>query len=152
MQRDTMSVTRSAALLLPLLSLLGAGCTLVDQRTFNPQAGAKYTPPVTGPVIAPVPPLVTVDYGHPDPDYAAALHQAVAAALARKADVQFDVVTVVPSNGTTAQQVAAASGLTANAREIARAINNDGVDDDRIHLLARAEAGVSSRQIQVFVH
>ncbi len=146
-----MSLPRIAASLLPVLLTLAAGCTLVDQRTFNPQAGAKPRPPApTGPGLAP--PLVTVDYARPDPDYAAALHQAVALAVARKPNVEFDVVTVVPNTGTPTQQVAAATGLTANAREIARAINGDGVDDDRIHLQARAQAGITSRQVQVFIH
>lgn len=144
-----MSLPRLTASLLPLLLMLEAGCTLVDQRTFNPQAGAKPVIAATGP--APAPPLVTVDYARPNPEYAAALHQAVAEAVARKPDVEFDVVTVVPNTGTPAQQVAAATGLTPNARDVARAINNDGVDDDRIHLLAQAQ-GVTSRQIQVFVH
>ena len=104
----------------------------------------------TGP--GPAPPLVTVDFAKPDPQYAAALHQAVADAVAAKPDVAFDVVTVVPGRGTPAEQVAAASGITADAREIARAINRDGVDDDRIHLEARSDAAVTTRQVQVFVH
>ncbi len=144
-----MSLPRITASLLSVLLMLGAGCTLVDQRIFNPQAGAKPVIPVTGP--APVPPLVTVDYARPDPEYGEILRQAVAQALAKKPDVEFDVITVVPNTGTPAQQVAAATGLTPNAREIARAINAAGVDDDRIHLLAQSQ-GVSSRQVQVFVH
>ena len=71
-------------------------------------------------------------------------------AVSRKPDVQFDVVTVVPATGAPADQVGAATGLTAEARAVARAISADGVDDDRIHLLARAE-GVATRQVQVFV-
>lgn len=143
-----MPCARSAALLMVLL--LGAGCTLLDQRTFNPQAGKRPALPATGP--GPAPSLLTVDYSKSDPQYLAALHQAVADAVAVKADVQFDVVTVVPGSGTPAQQVAAATGLTASAREIARAINQDGIDDDRIHLEARSDATAATRQVQVFVH
>ena len=141
-----MGSLRLVVALAPLL----AGCTLIDQRTFNPRAGMPAKAPVVaGP--APIPPLVAIDFGKPNPDYAAALDQAVAAALARKADAQFDVVTIVPGTGTTAQQTAAAVGLIPDAREVARAINRDGVDDDRIHLLARADAGATTRQVQVFV-
>ena len=133
----------------PMILLL-AGCTLIDQRTFDAHAGELAKPPaVAGPPAAQ--PLVTVDFAHPSPDYTAALQQAVAEATSRKPDVQFDVVTVVPATGTTAQQAAAAAGLTPDAREIARAINDDGVADDRIHLSARAEGGAESRQVQVFV-
>ncbi len=149
MQRGSMARLPPAALALVLL--LAAGCTLIDQRTFNPQAGARpKPPPPAGP--GPAPPLVTVDFAKPDPQYAAALHQAVADAVAAKPDVAFDVVTVVPGRGTPEEQVAAASGITADAREIARAINRDGVDDDRIHLEARSDAAVTTRQVQVFVH
>ena len=150
MQRGGMASIRPTASL-ALVLLLAAGCTLVDQRTFNAQAGARpKPPPPAGP--GPAPPLVTVDFGKPNPQYAAALHQAVAEAVATKPDVAFDVVTVVPGRGTPADQVAAATGLTGDAREVARAINRDGVDDDRIHLEARSDAAATSRQVQVFVH
>ncbi len=135
-------------LLLSLLLL--SGCALVDQRTFNPQAGLPAKPPpVPGP--PPILPLVTVDFARPNPDYAASLRQAVLDAVARKPTVQFDVVTVVPAIGTTAEQATAATGLTPDAREVARFISREGVDDERIHLLARADAGVATRQVQVFV-
>ena len=94
---------------------------------------------------------MTINLGTSSLDYADALHQAVGEALARKPDVTFDVVSMVPATGTPAQQVQAAAGITADARAVARAINADGVDDSRIHLSARADPGVSSRQIQVFV-
>ena len=150
MQRGGMVRTRLLAALALVLSL-AAGCTLIDQRTFNPQAGARpKPPPPAGP--GPALPLVTIDFGKPNPQYAAALHQAVADAIAIKPDVAFDVVTVVPGSGTPAEQVAAATGITADAREIARAINGSGVDDDRIHLEARSDPAVTSRQVQVFVH
>ncbi len=140
-------------LLLPLLALVPVltGCKLIDQRTFDANAGK--------PVVIPAPPgppnpqaLITVDFARPNPDYQAQLQQAVESALARKPNVLFDVVTVVPATGTPAQQVAAATALTADARAIARAINADGVDDDHIDLQARAEPGQTTRQVQVFVH
>ena len=72
--------------------------------------------------------------------------------MGRKPTVEFDVVTVVPAAGTPAQQVAAASSIRADARDVARTISGAGVDDDRVHLLARSESSVSGRQVQVFVH
>ena len=124
------------------------GCTLVDQRTFNARAGLPVVPPAApGGTVA----LVTIDLAQAHPDYAAALHQAVREAVGRKPGVEFDVVSVVPATGTPAQQVAAATGITGDARDIARAINADGVDDARIHLSARADAGAATRQVQVFV-
>lgn len=85
------------ALLLPLALL--AGCKLVDQRTFDPEAGRKPVvaalpaapvapPPVTGPV-----PLVRIPL-HPPQAWQEALKGAVAAARRAKPDVVFRVVLV----------------------------------------------------------
>jgi hypothetical protein len=134
-----------------LCSTLLVGCTLIDQRTFNPTAGFPAKMPTT-PGPPPIVPFLTIDLSTAHPDYAATLNQAVAEAVGRKPNVEFDVVSVVPGTGTPAQQVAAATGITGDAREIARAINADGVDDDRIHLSARADSAVTTRQVQIFVH
>ncbi len=135
-----------AALLLPLL----AGCKLIDQRTFNPNADR---PPVIAgpPAPAAALPLVTIDFSTPDPAYAEVLRQAVEQALSRKRDAQFEVTTVVPATGSPADQVAAASGLDAQARQVARAISGNGVDEDNVHLSARSDPAVKNRQIQIFV-
>jgi hypothetical protein len=126
------------------------GCTLVDQRTFNAEAGKPpVVPPPPGPPAQK--PLITIDFSGVRPDYAEALRQAVEQAVSRKPSVAFEVATVVPNKGTPAEQVAAATGLTPDARDVARAINADGVNDDKIKLTARAVAGVDSRQVQVFV-
>lgn len=133
------------------LLLLLAGCKLIDQRTFNPHAGEP--PPAPAPVAsAVVPPLLTIDFSTPNPVYDTALRQAVDQALARKEDVVFDVTTVVPATGTLAQQVASASTIDADARQVARTISSEGVDDDNVHLSARADPDVKGRQVRVYVH
>jgi hypothetical protein len=144
MQADAMARPSQLALLL----LLG-GCTLIDQRTFNPRAGLG--PPVP-PVPGPPPPLISVDFGKPNPVYEAPLRHAVEEALARKATVAFDVTIVVPATGTIAEQADAAASIRADARDVAGIIADEGVDTDRIHLLARAESGIVGRQVQVYVH
>ena len=70
MQRGAMAPSRLAVALLPLL----AGCTLIDQRTFNPHAGERATVPAP-PGPAPVPPLVVIDFGKPNTDYDTALRR-----------------------------------------------------------------------------
>ncbi len=135
---------------LALLLLLG-GCTLIDQRTFNPRAGmGPLPPPVTGP--GPVPPLIAVDFSKPAPVYEQPLRQAVEQALARKATVTFDVTIVVPNTGTVDEQADAAASIRADARDVARIIVDEGVDEGRVHMLARAESGIVGRQVQVYVH
>ena len=132
------------------LAVLLCGCTLVDQRTFNPNAGKP--PVIPQPPGPPAQlPLVTIDFGQPNPDYAESLRQAVDSALARKPDAEFEVATVVPATGTPADQVAAAQTLTPDARQVARDIAADGVADERIQLTARALPSVGTRQVQVFV-
>ena len=143
-------MARSLSLLLAVSVLVG-GCTLIDQRTFNPRAGqGPLPPPSTAP--GPPPPLITIDFEKPDPVYEAQLRGAVDQALARKPSVVFDVVTVVPATGTAEQQVDAAISIRADAREVARIIADQGASPDQVHLLARAEPGAAGRQVQVYVH
>ncbi len=129
-----------AVLLALLLAALG-GCTLIDQRTFNPEAGA---PPVVPkpPVPAPQPdrmldgtvPFVGFRAGQ-DTGYDAAVAQAVAAALARKRDAQFTVLTAVPP-GTADSEAAAVAAVAPEAARVASLIIRGGVPGR-----ARAVAG-----------
>ncbi|MEJ1977420.1 MAG: hypothetical protein WDN49_16285 [Acetobacteraceae bacterium] len=137
--------------LIAALLLLLAGCKLIDQTTFNPNAGKP--PAAPAPIVAAAElPLITIDFSTPDPVYDTALRLAVSDAVSRKPDVIFDVTTVVPATGTPADQVAAATALSADARLVARTISSEDVNDDQVHLSARSEAGLASRQIRVYVH
>ena len=121
------------------------GCTLIDQRTFRARPAAAATP------AGPAPALMTIDFERPDPVYDMPLRQAVDLALSRKPGVAFDVVTVVPATGTPAQQADAAGSIRGDARDVARIIVEQGVDVDRVSLLARSEPGVTGRQVRVYV-
>ena len=146
MFRPTLSARLLLAVLLPPLF---GGCTLIDQRTFNPRAGL---PPEKPPLPGPPPPLITMDFERPGLVYEPQLREAVDQALSRKPTADFDVVTVVPALGTPQQQADAGSSIRGDAREVGHIINDQGVDLERVHLLARSEAGVTGRQVQVFVH
>jgi hypothetical protein len=134
------AMVRSFSLLLALTVLAG-GCTLIDQRTFNPRAGLGL----------PEPPTI-IDFEKPNPVYEAQLRDAVDQALARKPTVMFDVVTIVPATGTPAQQVDAAVSIRADARQVAGIIVDQGAGQDQVHMLARAEPNAAGRQVQVYVH
>ena len=138
------------ACLLPLL----AGCHLVDQRTFDRTAGRRPTLPAlpARPGPAPTPPLLTVRYDTPDPQYRAALATAVDSARRRKPDVLFSVIVLVPPAGTPAQQVEAAQAARGNGRDVAAAIVADGADIGQVELSARAEPGLTVREVRVYVH
>jgi len=132
-----------------LLILLSAlpGCTLVDQNTVNPAAGAvPVIPPAPIAAAAPAvqpgpPPLLTLQPGQPAQD---AVRRAVAAARSRKPDVIFDVVAIVPNDDQTAVS-------SAEAGSVARAITAQGVPPGRVHLFARPEAGLAGREVRVYV-
>ena len=133
--------------LLPLLLL--CGCTLVDQRTFNPSAGMAPTVqarPVAAVPQAPAGPPALLTLRIPG-DHDAAIRDAVAAARARKRDVMFDVQASVPLDAVPTIEEAAAADAAAVARSIVAA----GVPQSRVRLTARPEAGAEPRDIRIYV-
>ena len=128
-----------------MLLLLVGGCTLIDQRTFDPHASeAPVIPPA--PPAAPGPPpgppaLVVIAPGVTD--YRASLADAVRAARARKADVVFNVVEV--------QAADAAVPMGTAGVEVARAITAAGVPAQRVRLVARPEASARVGEVRVYV-
>jgi hypothetical protein len=94
---------------------------------------------------------VVIRFDHPGVAYAGALRQAVTAARTRKPDVQFAVVAVAPAAPTLAQQAAGLTRASAEARQVAEAIAAQGVPSGQIALSARAEPGVRSDEVRVFV-
>lgn len=144
---------RASLLALALVS----GCALVDQRTFDAQAG---TPPVVPrpPVAAVQPnraldgmaPFVTIRPGR-DTGYDQAVAQAARAALARKPDARFTVLSAVPP-GTTDAQAAAVAELAPAAAHVATVIERRGVAPTRVQLQARAEPDLAARELRVYVH
>ena len=134
------------ARLLLALALL-PGCTLVDQTTFDPEAGKR---PVIAPAaVAAAPPavdpaaLMTIRFPQA-PTLEADVAKAVAAARARKPDVVFEVAEITAG--------AATPGLGANAAAVARLITAQHVPANRVHLMLRAEAGASGNEVRVYVH
>jgi hypothetical protein len=112
--RDALTRVALAGLILEL-----GGCHLVDQRSFNAQAGRRPVPPVVA-VVWPKTPgaYVTIQFAPGmEPDYRAALAVAVRRAMARKPDVLFSVATVVPiSGGVEAQAASETAALERGCR------------------------------------
>ena len=140
---------------LPVLALLVVpGCRLVDQTTFDKEAGK---PPVIPPVPSPPPAapegppaLLTIPLS-PEPDWAGVLRQAVASAVQRKPTVVFDVAAIVPARGTPEEQVAAVTTASEPASRIARAIEAAGIPPARVNLSARTAAGLAASEVRVYV-
>lgn len=133
--------------LLLLAATLLPGCTLVDQTTFNPNAGKRPTIPPAPVVAAPLQPdpaaLVTVRYPQTT-DLRADVAKAVAAARARKRDVTFEVVEVTAPS-------AAVANPGADAAEVARLIIAQGVPANRVRLGLRPIVG-AGREVRIYVH
>ena len=129
-------------LLLPAL----AGCTLIDQRTFNPEAGkrpvvaAAPVPPVPAPLATGPPPLLRIRLPA-GPELGGEIAKAVAAARARKRDVAFEVVEIVPGTGENAGR---------DAGNVARLIESQGVPAARVRLAARPAPGAAP-EVRVYV-
>ena len=137
-------MTRLMTVLLALFSF--TGCTLMDQRTFapSPEAKAQPAPPLPPVVIDTRTPLVTIDYTQPSPDYAQLLHAAVRAAESRYADVQYDVISVLPGTSDAQEGQEQATGVM-------RAIMRDHVPASRIHLGLRTDPALAVSQVRVYV-
>ena len=142
-----------AAILAVLLAPLW-GCKLVDQRTFDPQAG---TPPVVPKPAVPaaqpdralagLSPLVTIRLGR-DTGYDQAIAQATNAVLARKRDAQFTVLTAVPPGIAEPQAVAQ---VAPEAARVAGIIERRGVPASRVRLEARAEPNLGTPELRIYV-
>lgn len=135
---------------LVLATMSVCGCTLIDQTTFDKDAGRAPViaqpakPPAATLQIGP-PALLTIAPGATPAVYGPALKQAVAAAVARKPTVVFDVVEMqapdAPGDGP----------LGAEAADVARSIISQGVPAARVRLVARPDAGAPAREVRVFV-
>ncbi len=148
---DAARAVRSA---LPAALLLALGaCHLIDQRTFNPNAGKPPVPPVQHVAFKPGPgALLTISYAKGEPDYAPALADAVHRALAVKTNVLFTVETLVPLAHDADTQAAALRDAAATGREIAEAIVTDGADQGQVELTVKADPAVQAKQVRVSVH
>jgi hypothetical protein len=134
--------------------LLLTGCwapdwKLIDQRTFWP----PHAPEAGDVARANLPkfPLAVIRFDDLDADYRPALAEAVQAAVDRKADVEFDVLTPIPTTAPQAEQDRFATQGEADAQEVATALAADGVLPDRVHIGFRGDPGSPPREVRVYV-
>ena len=132
------------------------GCKLIDQRTFDRNAGRAPVPHVHAPVghgPAPIPPLFVVHAGEPAGDWQPDLRAAVAEALARKPNALFTVESVVPPAPSPAAQAASLqASVTLRGRPVADAITRDGAEPSQVEMTATADPAVKAPEVRVYVH
>ncbi|MBE7210598.1 MAG: hypothetical protein INR65_06225 [Gluconacetobacter diazotrophicus] len=137
-----------AALAVP--ALLG-GCKLVDQRTFDPAAGRPPVPrypPAPPPKPAPAP-LALVRFNNGD-DWRPAVTAIVRAALERKPDAVFRVLTVVPGGGTPEQQATLLAGAArTQGAAVADTVRAAGAEARQIELAGTADPGIRDVEVRL---
>ncbi len=127
-----------------LVPIAVAGCHLLDQTDFQrkPPAPPPGPPPVPDPETRAA--LVTIEFTKANPDYKAALTQAVQTVEARRPNSLYDVVAVVADAG------GAKTGET-RAAEVMTAIEANGVIPPRIQLGLTLQPGLKTPQVRVYL-
>ena len=139
-----------AASLIAIASLLG-GCVpspdgppymrLIDRRSFAPNADAASG----APLVLPHRPLATIAFTSPGPPDLSALDAAIDAALTRKHDAEFDVITPL------APKAEPDEPMQRHAVDIAHEIAERGVSPDRIHIGIAQDQGAPARELRIYV-
>jgi hypothetical protein len=127
---------------LAVLSLAMSGCHLIDQTDFDRRLITKAPPPVPDPETRAA--LVTIDYTTANPDYTAALAEAIHVVETRRPGVLYDVVAVVPS------AAEAPSGRN-RAAEVMTGIEASGVAPARVRLGLRLDPGRKTQRVRVYL-
>ncbi len=135
---------------------LAAGCDLIDQRSFDRNAGRAPVPRAPPPVVSavrPIPPLFVVRSDRPQQEWQPELRLAVAQALSRKRNVLFTVESVVPVASSPAAQAASLrTAVALQGRPVADAITADGAQPAQLELAALSDPAVHAPEVRVYVH
>jgi len=137
-------------LALAAVVILLAGCTLVDQRTFQSAAPAPGATEVAR-ARAPLLPLVSIRMDQADQDYRPLLAEAVQAAQQRKPDVTFDVLALVPVLAEPAERDRRVAEGARDAQAVAGAMGAAGVASTQLRLGLRGDAGNPAREVRIYV-
>ncbi|OUI98761.1 hypothetical protein [Acetobacter cibinongensis] len=150
------SATQHSAIKMVVLAgvVLGlGGCKLVDQKTFNPQAGKApqpYIPPA--PVVAPIPPLIELIGGTPAHEWEGPVDQMTRKALARKPAILFVVKCLVPASGNSElDQLTLVQLVQGDGQAVAQAITHAGAPLQQVEITAMPDSTVTKPLIRVYV-
>jgi hypothetical protein len=137
-------------------ALVVASCAFSDDM-FGPSTAARASPPVAvaaaQPVQMPPPaaaaappretrkPFVVIRFEEPDPDFDAALYEAVSAALKRRPDAAFDLVAVT-RDPDAAQR---------NLRRVLQSLREMGMPAERLTLSAAAAADNTTSEVWIYL-
>lgn len=96
-------------------------------------------------------PLVVIRFDRPDPPYQQALYTAVAKALERRPQAQFDLVAIASNQGNTGQAALNQNQSRRNAERVLRTLTDMGLPAGRISLSSTTSSGTTSNEVHVYV-
>ncbi|MCZ6453653.1 MAG: hypothetical protein O6909_05365 [Alphaproteobacteria bacterium] len=124
--------------------------TSLANRAFASAGGVASQPARVG-NLANRRPLVVIRFDREDVPYEEPLFTAVSEALNRRPSAVFDLVSVVPQQGTPAQVALNANTARRNAERVLRNLTAMGLPTDRISLSATSSSETTSSEVHVYV-
>ncbi|MBR2125000.1 MAG: hypothetical protein IJ934_07595 [Acetobacter sp.] len=137
-----------------IVAFLVSGCKIIDQRTFDPNAGRPPRIPESEPAPAPpaVPPLMVIQAGTPQEQWKEPVKNIVHEALARKRSVLFMVHCLVPqSNALNTEQSAMLNLVQGEGLAIMQSIIAAGVPEAQVEMSTMTKSTLKKPVIEVYV-
>jgi outer membrane protein OmpA-like peptidoglycan-associated protein len=92
-----------------------------------------------------------IRFDQPNPPYQQALYTAVARALERRPQAQFDVVAIASNQGNTGQAALNQNQSRRNAERVLRTLTDMGLPAGRVSLSSSTSAATASNEVHVYV-
>ena len=124
--------------------------TSLANRAFASAGGVASQPSRVG-NLANRRPLVVIRFDRDDVPYEEPLFTAVSEALSRRPSAAFDLVSVVPRQGTPAQVALNANNARRNAQRVVRNLTAMGLPSDRISLSATSSNQTTASEVHIYV-
>ena len=96
-------------------------------------------------------PLVVIRFDRPNVPYQEPLFTAASEALNRRPGAVFDIVSIVPQQGTPAQVALSANQSRRNAEQVLQTLIQMGLPSDRLSLSSTSSSDVGSNEVHIYV-
>ncbi len=96
-------------------------------------------------------PLVVIRFDRPNVPYQEPLFTAVSEALNRRPGSVFDVVSIVPQQGTPAQVALNVNQARRNAEQVVQSLSGMGLPSDRLSLSSTSSGDVDNNEVHIYV-
>lgn len=136
-------------------NLTGLALAVSNGRAYGPTLAGLSSGAVAA--MAPVtaarsgPALVVIRFDRADVAYEEALYTAVSAALERKPEARFELVSVTPLSGAPSDVAANARNAKRNAERVMRSLIDMGLPADRIMLASATSDTARTNEVQIYV-